>query len=58
MDFVTPMIVGSSYDDIVNGNGDLTVIEKLLKITEGIENFKMLHQHSLDRFRTTNDLEK
>ena len=47
----------SSYDDTVNGNGDLTVIEKLMKITEGIENFKMLHQHSLDRFRTTNDLE-
>ena len=46
----------SSYDEIVYGIEGLTEMSKLLKITNGIENFKMMHQHSLEKFSTNYDL--
>jgi len=46
-----------SYHEIVEGASDLTEISKLLKITDGMENFKELHQLALDNFTPNNELE-
>jgi hypothetical protein len=37
----------SSYHEIIDGIIDLLEINKLLKVTEGIENFKYLHELAL-----------
>lgn len=47
----------SSYHEIIEGVGDLTEISKLLKIADGMENFKVLHQLALDHFTPNNELE-
>jgi putative transposase len=46
-----------SYHEIVEGVSDLTEISKLLKITDGMENFRELHQLALDKFTPNNELE-
>jgi len=46
----------SSYNDIVGGVCDFIEISKLLTMTEGLESFKEIHQHSLEDFTTDCDL--
>jgi len=47
----------SSYHEIDEGVSDLTEISKLLKITDGMENFKELHRLALDNFTPNCELE-
>jgi REP element-mobilizing transposase RayT len=46
----------SSYNDIVGGVCGFIEISKLLTMTDGLESFKKIHQHSLDGFTTDCDL--
>lgn len=47
----------SSYNEIVNGVCDLTEINKLLKMTHGLESFKKTHQLALENYTTIYELE-
>lgn len=47
----------SSYNEIVNGVCDQIELNKLLKITAGIESFKAMHRAAIENFTTINDLE-
>ncbi len=46
-----------SYNDIVNGVCDLTEINKLLRMTNGLESFKEIHRLALENFTATYELE-
>jgi REP element-mobilizing transposase RayT len=47
----------SSYNEIVNGVCDLLEINKLLKMTDGLESFKNTHRTALENFATNYELE-
>jgi putative transposase len=47
----------SSYNEIVENKSDTVVVEKLLKMTGGKENFIALHRRNLERFNFNNQPE-
>lgn len=47
----------SSYNEIINGICDRIELEKLLKMTNGIESFKEMHRNALENFTPINELE-
>ncbi len=47
----------SSYNEIINGICDQIELEKLLKMTNGIESFKEMHRNALENFTPINELE-
>lgn len=47
----------SSYNEITNGICDQIELEKLLKMTNGIESFKEMHRNALENFTPINELE-
>ncbi|MBW8331475.1 MAG: hypothetical protein K0M40_05630 [Prolixibacteraceae bacterium] len=47
----------SSYNEIMTGVYDQTELEKLLKMTNGIESFKEMHRNALENFSLVNELE-
>lgn len=47
----------SSYNEIINGVCDQIELNKLLKLTAGIESFRAMHRAALENFTTINDLE-
>jgi hypothetical protein len=47
----------SSYNEIISGICDQIELEKLLKMTNGIESFKEMHRNALENFTPINELE-
>jgi REP element-mobilizing transposase RayT len=47
----------SSYNEIIENKSDTVIVDKLLKIIEGKENFIALHHRNLERFNFNNQPE-